>query len=371
MNSNYCMPTRIVMGDDCLSGNRGLLQELGKKALIVTGRHSAKQNGALGDLVKTLEANGQSYGLFDKVMSNPTVDCAFEAAGLCGQEGCDFLVAIGGGSPMDVAKVAAALALNPMAKPAIFSTTFTSALPIVAIPTTAGTGSEVTPNAILTNDAAQTKTSVASPALFPRFAFLDAKYMSSLPRVVTINTAIDALSHSVEGMLTVRSSVISDPLAKASIRAIAECFGPLEGNNPGKEVRQKLLWASTLGGMVIANTGTTAVHAMGYQLTYHKHIDHGRANGLLLGAYLRFVAEKEKAQATNRIGEILAALDLGSLEDFSARLDMLLGPREKVDAAALEGYAEKAFQAKNIANATIKPEKADLLAVLQQSIGEN
>jgi alcohol dehydrogenase class IV len=357
------------MGDDCLSGNRGLLKDLGKKALLVTGSHSAKQNGALGDLVKTLEANGQAYYLFDKVMSNPTVDCVFEAAGLCGQEGCDFLVAIGGGSPMDAAKVAAALAVNPIAKLAIFSTTFTSALPIVAIPTTAGTGSEVTPNAILTNDAAQTKTSVASPALFPRFAFLDATYMSSLPQVITINTAIDALSHSVEGMLAVRASVISDPLAKASIRAIAECFESIAGNKPGKAVREKLLWASTLGGMVIANTGTTAVHALGYQLTYHKHIDHGRANGLLLGAYLRFVAEKEKAQGTNRIGEILAALDLGSLEDFSACLDRLLGPREKVDAAALEGYAEKAFQAKNIANALIKPEKADLLAVLQQSIG--
>jgi alcohol dehydrogenase class IV len=377
MQFTYYMPVRILAGQGCLYENRALLLELGKKALIVTGKHSAKGNGAYDDAVRALEANGQRFFLYDAVMSNPTVDCAFDAAEAAKQEGCDCILAIGGGSPLDIGKAAAALAVNALEKEAIF-TSFSArcvrALPVAAVPTTAGTGSEVTQYAILTNHAGKTKTSIASPALFPRFAFLDAQYTRTLNRTITINTAVDALSHLIEGMLSLRASVLSDGMAKNGIRAIAGCFNilgnpELAGADRGLPLRETLLGASTLGGMVIANTGTTAVHAMGYQLTYFKNIEHGRANGLLLGAFLRFIQEKQTPWGTERINAILTALGMGSIDAFDALLRALLGPVEIYADQELAGYAEGAGKAKNIANCPLVPEKQDILMMLRQSLG--
>ncbi|MDR2535047.1 MAG: iron-containing alcohol dehydrogenase [Treponema sp.] len=363
---NYVMPTRVVMGNGCLWENRNFLKELGKKALIVTGKGSAKTNGSYNDLVKALEANGQTYTLYDQVMSNPTVDCVFEGAAKAKKDGCDCVVAIGGGSPMDAGKVIAGIAVQEVQKREIFTASFTKALPIGAIPTTAGTGSEVTPYAILTNHEAQTKTSIAGTVFFPRFAFLDPVYMQHLSKPITVGTALDALSHAIEGMLSVRASPLSDALAKESISGIADCFPFLEQEKLELQVRQKLLWASTLGGMVIANTGTTGVHAMGYMLTYFKNIDHGRANGLLLGHYLKVLETKDP---TNRVKTILRCLKVETLEDFVMILNRLLGPCEKYDASELEAYAARAVKAKNIANCIIKLEKDELLDIFKRSVG--
>jgi alcohol dehydrogenase class IV len=371
MTYNYYMPTRVLMGDDCVFQNRLLLKELGTRALIVTGKNSARANGSLEDTLKALEANGQSFYLFDKVMSNPAVDCAFEGGAAAKKEGCDFVIAIGGGSPMDAAKAAAALAVKDIPKTQVFNSSYPEALPLAAIPTTAGTGSEVTPYAILTNDGAKTKTSLSSPALFPRLALLDAKYLESLGRTVTINTALDALSHAVEGFLSVRASPLSGAMAKESIRAIAACFGALKSPKPSPEVRRQLLWASTLAGMVIANTGTTAVHALGYQLTYWHNIDHGRANGLLMGEFLKFCGEKEGALTDRRVQDILAALDLESPGAFSRLAADLLGPPERIAAGELESYARRALAAKNIANCYITPEYEDLLRIYTRSLNRD
>jgi alcohol dehydrogenase class IV len=368
--TNYYMPTKVVGGENCIIENSALFKELGTRALIVTGRNSAKKNGSCDDVIKALEANGQAYTLFDQVMANPAIACAFDAAGAAQRDACDFVIALGGGSPMDLGKAAAAIAVNPLPADALFTTPFDKALPVAAVPTTAGTGSEMTQYAILTNDAVQSKSSLSSPLLFPRIAFLDARYLLTLSRNTFINTALDALSHAVEGMLGVRASAFTDAAAKSGVRAFAECLPALKsGSLEDPAVREKLLFAAALDGMVIANTGTTVVHAMGYSLTYFRNVDHGRANGLLLGAYLRFVQRKEKAAGTNRVGGILDALGMESLDEFDAAIDGLLGEREKFTAAEIEQYAETAIHAKHIANSAVRPDKADLLEVLTKSLG--
>jgi alcohol dehydrogenase class IV len=359
------MPTRVIMSDGCIAANGGLMRSLGKKALIVTGRSSARVNGAYADVVDALTANGQDFALYDKVMSNPTVACAYAGAAVAVSEKCDFVIAIGGGSPMDAAKGIAVLAVNKVAPSDIFSVNVINALPIAAVPTTAGTGSEVTQYAILTNDAACTKTSISSPELFPRIAFLDAKYTKSLGKDVAINTAVDALSHAVEGMLSARSSPISDALALDGIELISECFEALESGTLTDSVREKLLLASTLAGMVIANTGTTAVHAMGYSLTYFHDIDHGRANGLTLGYFLEFVSKTEPGLVEN----ILRAMNKKTVADFQKALDMLLGKHEKITAVQIGTYAEKAFNTKNIGNCKVKPSKEELIIILTKAVG--
>jgi alcohol dehydrogenase class IV len=362
---HYYMPTRVVAGERCLLGNRALLTELGEKALIVTGKHSAKANGSLADAEKAIKENGQKRALYDEVMSNPTLDCALEIARTIKDERCDFVLAIGGGSPMDAAKAAAALAAQAVPRDEVFSAAFSKALPVAAVPTTAGTGSEATPYAILTDDAAETKRSIASPAIFPRFAFLDAAYLRGLDKTVLVNTALDAFSHAIEGMLSVRACPISDSLAKESLAIIASHFGAIGQGHPEAKALEELLLASTLAGMVIANTGTTAVHALGYSLTYYKNIDHGRANGLLLARFLTLVEKNRPA----RIAEILACMKMETLANFGAAIDGLLGKRERLSSVEIGNYAKKAMKTGNIANCAPRPTETELAKVLEESLG--
>lgn len=363
MDFQYYMPARIVSGEDCVKKNASLLRTLGKNVLVVTGKSSAK-NGALEDAVFAFNMNGQKYTIYDRVPNNPTVACVEEGARIAREVGADCVVAIGGGSPMDAAKAIAMLARQD-APEGIFAHAITDdILPMAHIPTTAGTGSEVTPYSIITNDEKQTKTSISAPSLFPVYAFLDGKYMASLPQNVTVNTALDELSHAVEGMLSVRATLITDALARESIRLLTGEYDSLLNANYTSQSRQNLLLGSTLAGMVIANTGTTVVHGMGYSLTYFDDVPHGRANGLLLPAFLAECNRK----APQRVGQICDVLGM-DLETFSKKVAALLGKREEYSDTELADFARRASVNKNIKNCTVHFSEEELLRVLKQSLG--
>lgn len=363
MELKYCMPTRVLQGKDCVRANAAEFAAFGKKALIVTGASSAKANGSLADVVAALDSNGQGHALFDRIPANPGVDCVYEGAAAAKAAACDFVVAIGGGSPMDAAKVIALLAKNDIPRDALFGGKYGSEiLPLVCVPTTAGTGSEVTQYAIITNDASETKSGVATPLFFPRLSLLDAKYMESLSRGTMTNTVLDSLSHSIEGIISSRASPITDALAAKAIATIGECLPALADGTLSAEQRERLLLASTLGGVVIANTGTTALHAMGYSLTYFHGIDHGRANGLLLVAYLRFVQKSRP----DLIQAILAPLKMNSLSGLKFMIERLLGEREKISADEMAKFADKAIASKNMANCAVVPTADDLVAIFSE-----
>jgi len=391
MNLNYLMPTRILMGKNCLVEQRGLIAQLGKKALIVTGRHSARINGAFDDAVKVLNDNGQDHVLFDQVMSNPTDTCVYEAGALARKTNCDFVFALGGGSSMDAAKAAAALAINDISKEEMFGLSFKSALPIAALPTTAGTGSETTPYSVLVDtteadgktpkSGGPVKRSVGSPLLFPRFAFLDAKYMLGLNRDLTVNTAIDALSHAIEGMLTRRANYLSDVLARQGIAMIMDCVEALLAfpEDPlafPPELREKLLLASSIAGMVISQSGTAVPHSMGYMFSLNWGTDHGRANGLLMKSFLSWCREKEQALCKTsvepRIPGLCAALGM-ELEPFFDMLEKLLrlsvgspGQREKASEAELAAWCSQPM--KNAANTYIQPSQEEIARMFRESV---
>jgi alcohol dehydrogenase class IV len=388
MNLTYLMPVRVIMDEDCLFKNRSLLAELGKKAFIVTGRNSARANGAYDDAVRALEANGQGHVLFDRVMSNPTESCVYQAAGECKKERCDFVLAIGGGSPMDAAKAIAVLAVNDIPREKLFSRAFTSALPIAAAPTTAGTGSETTPYSVLVDTGSPDesrfpdgrgaapgpfKRSVGSPLLFPRFAFLDVQYTFGLGRDNTVNTAIDALSHAIEGMLCVRANYLSDMLAREAITLILDCFDsliafPTDPRSLPAAVREKLLLASSIAGMVISQSGTSVVHSMGYMFTLNWGTDHGRANGLLMKSFLAWCRAREKADpsVSPRIPALCSALGM-DLERFCGALETLLGNREKASAAELDTWG--ATSMKNAANTYIQPTQEEIAGMFRDAVG--
>lgn len=361
---SYYMPTRIICGRDCVKSEAETFKQLGTHALIVTGKSSAK-NGALTDLSEALDRIGIEYTLFDRVTPNPTLGCIREGVALVVSSGADFIVAIGGGSPMDAAKAIATLALQERSDEEVFQGGFLPlALPMVHIPTTAGTGSEVTQYSIITNDFAKTKTSISSAAMFPRIAFLDGKYMKDLPKNITVNTAIDAFSHAAESLLSRASSPMSEMNAKEALKilypVLKKTDGPLSLSD-----RDALLYGSTLAGIAIAQSGTTAVHGLGYCLTYFRHIDHGRANGLLLRETFRLCEEKQ-IKELRFIEEACGE----SVQSISDTIDSLLGKREKIGREELLDFAKRSETNKNVKKSVYEPSAAEIERIFLRSFEE-
>ncbi len=367
MNYEYYMPTRIISGEDCIIGNPEAFGSNGQTALIVTGQRSAKANGALADVESALEKQNIEYYIYDKVMSNPTVECAYEGAEIAKKVGANFVVVIGGGSPMDAGKAIALLAVQDIDEMSLFAGRYEDrSLPVVAVPTTAGTGSEVTQYAVLTDNQDKTKKGIGCQSLFPRVSFLDAKYMKNLSAEITVNTAIDVLSHAMEGMLSVRASTISDSLARESISKVMNYADQLTEAKKSRSIqgidldmRNELLQASCLAGMVIAQTGTIAVHALGYSLTYFKGIDHGRANGLVFSEYLEIVQEKNIELAS----KILIATGFDSVHQFKLFMDKLLGEKETLDFNEISTFAKKAVITKNIPNSQVPIDEQEIIKI--------
>lgn len=364
MDLQFFMPTKIYFGQNTLEQNAAEVKKLGTKALIVTGKNSGRLSGALEEIEKICQNQAIDYTVYPAIENNPSIYTVREAAALAKENQVEMIIGCGGGSPLDAAKAIALLATNNLEDQALFSGHYAKpALPIIAIPTTAGTGSEVTQYAILTDDSLKTKRSIAHPTLFPQVAFLDPSYTVNLPLEITRDTVIDALTHSIEGFLSRRANTTSNLLAKESIKIIGSCLGKLTVL-PEIATREKLLYASMLAGIVIAHTGTTALHSIGYSLTYFKGIPHGRANGVLLVEYLKFIAEDYPKEVT----EVVNLLGLKSIHDLGDILVSFFPPLEDISSEEIQTFIDITMQAKNIHNTLIIPREKDIETILTNSM---
>lgn len=346
----YFMPTKIIAGDNVVSDNPDDLI-LGKKAMIVTGKHSGKKSGALDDVTAVLEQNSVPYLVYDKIENNPSIESTAEGGDAARSFGADFIIAIGGGSPLDAAKAIAVYVVNEPKEGSdfelydIYSGKFKNKpIPMAAIPTTAGTGSEVTPYSILTLHREKNKKSFSSPDVFFKTAFLDGKYIVDLPVQVLRNTAVDALSHLIEGFTNKRSTPASDYIALEGLRVLGNNIEILKDGGPPIELCTDFLWAATLGGMVIAQTGTTIVHSMGYPLTYYKNIPHGMANGLLLGEYMR----RTDLEMPWKTDLYLEALNMDSIDQVCELLKVLLPCDVVFTEEEITEWTKTTIQSKNV-----------------------
>lgn len=360
----YFMPTRMVFGQGVVQ-DAGASLALGKKALIVTGRASARLSGALDDVLAVLPGE---YVIFDRVENNPSVETVIQGGALAKAEGCDYVLAIGGGSPLDAAKVMAVLAVNDAHPLELYQSGWKKrALPIVAIPTTAGTGSEVTQYAVLTIEEEETKRGLGGPDLFPQVAYLDPKYTESLPLDVTVDTAVDALSHLVESYLSKRATAASDLVALQGLALWGTAIPALRQGTVDLQTRDALLLASSLGGIAIAQTGTTLVHALGYSLTYYDGLPHGRANAVCMRAYLEYT----QSVAPEKIDTVLELLELASVRAFGELMEDLFADHIgtlKLNTDTIEGYVKKAMLTNNIKNSLGDPSAEELTKILKTSI---
>lgn len=329
----YFMPTEVLMGESIVSQSGELFKRFGKKALIVTGKHSSKKNGSLDDCCAILSQMGIGYSVFDEVEENPTLETIAKASIQGIKEKTDFIIGIGGGSPLDAAKVIGILIKNPeITIDTIFDVPALSSLEVIAIPTTSGTGSEVTPYAIVTDHRSQTKRNIGHK-VFPALAFLDPSYTYDLPYSITINTAIDAFTHLAEGYLNVNASTFSDTQAEKGLLLFSKSLPALKENQITPEVRADLMIASSLAGFVIAQTGTSLPHGMGYALTYHKGLPHGIANGILFPAYL------ESFKDCSKLNQMLHWLGFSELNQLTTILKSLVQVNINISLEELENYA--------------------------------
>ncbi len=362
---NFYMPTKVIMQDDCVMQNIDLFNEFGKKALIVCGKSSAYKNGAIDDVKKALSSAAIQCVIFDKVENNPGIELAYQGAQFAKTNEIDFVIAIGGGSAMDLGKVIALLARQNIKKENLLNTNYASdVLPIICIPTTVGTGSEVTQYAVLTNNEAQTKSSISSIYLFPKLALLDGKYLKNLPYSATVNTALDALSHAVESMLSKKNSDFINEISVQSVKIIGECLlKPKEKQIPDN-AKKKLLYASMLAGISIANTGTVMLHGMGYNLTYFKNIDHGLANAMLFAEFLRQIQKFDEKFVDN----LMSIMGLANLNEFENTINFLTESDLAITESEVELYTQKAMNAKNFSNCIYNLPKQSIQAIFKKSL---
>lgn len=328
----FFAPTCVYLEKDCVKNHKEELCALGSRAFIVTGHYSSKANGSLQDVLTVLEEASIPYQIYNDIEENPSVETVAKASDIGKAFQANFVIGIGGGSPLDAAKAIALLIANPTeSSDCLYEKKDLKGLPIAAIPTTCGTGSEVTPNAVLTRHAFKTKKSI-SYNLYPDLALIDGKYLTSASSNLLINTAVDALAHCVESRLHAKSNLYNHmfseyglQLWKDTIPALSTIASASEPTSISDlltpDLCEKLMLASTVAGMAIAQTTTSLPHALSYEITYNYGIPHGKACGTFLAAYM----EEYASQQPKDVKKVLDLLGFDSTKTFGTFLRNLLG----------------------------------------------
>lgn len=329
------LPTIVYQEKDCVKNHAKDLASYGRHAFLITGKHSSKKNGALKDVCDALDAEKVSYTVFDEIEENPSVETCQKAAETGLRKKVDFCIGIGGGSPMDAAKAIALLIGNETVDTALFyepEKAGKDAVPVVCVPTTAGTGSEVTPYAILTLHGQHTKKSI-SHRIFPKMALCDASYLAFVPFQTLKNTAIDALAHLIESYLNSNADAYSRMFAEYGLKQWGKVKDALTDLALTEEDFACLMETATIAGMAISHTATSIPHGLSYPVTYELGVPHGAACGIFLPGYL-FFCMKQEAMESKPLSPVITKKDteavfemLGvkGIEEFAKMLYTMLG----------------------------------------------
>lgn len=348
MKIDFHMPVKIISGIGCVKNNSKLFK-LGSHALIVTGRHSAEKSGALADVTDVLGENGIGYTVYNEISENPLLSACFSGGQIARESGADFVIGIGGGSAMDAAKAVAAFAANPgIGEYDLFGGELKPSLPLIEIPTTAGTGSEANWIAVLSLDGKDKKKSFKSLCSFARYAFVDPKYTYSLSYGYTVSTALDAFCHCIESFLSPKSTEITRMMG---VSGAADIWKVLCELSPDKEItpeqRELLINGSCLAGIAINGAGTGFPHPLGYNLTMFKGIPHGRACAVFTGEYVRYNMKTGEGKA---LLEAFAAGIGSSADEIAARIPGMADVNLKLTDEEIVMFIDHVADAGNYAN---------------------
>lgn len=346
--------TKIFKGKGCVKANEKEFA-IGKRCLIVTGRNSAKKSGALYDVTAVLNDLSIPFTVYNGMTENPLIENCVEAADMAREFCADFVIGIGGGSPLDACKAVATFASMPeLDENGLFDPDIKkTALPIIAIPLTAGTGSEVDKNSVLTVNGK--KHTYLDDCVFPVCAFLDPQYLKTLGSNYTVATAIDAFCHCIESYMSPKSTPESEKAALDGGKLIWEAltqndFVPTDDDAAGlsEQTRLSMLEGAALGGIALTTTGTGFTHPLGYELSLKYGIPHGKACGCFTGKYVELNLTTEKGK--ERLGAFASYLGT-TPEMIGAVIPALSDVNLALPEDELERMVNKVSGARNYVNA--------------------
>ena len=355
---NFRAAGEITFGSGSIGDAGAIIKRHGGKKILMVVDSGFARNGPLEKVTGALQREKLPFVIFDGVEPEPRLEVADRCGGLARKERCDFVLGVGGGSAMDTAKAAAVLAtnegrardfqgLNKVPK---------AGLPKGMVPTTAGTGSEVTFTAVFINEEEKKKAGINSPFLYPEMSILDPELTLGLPAAVTAFTGMDALTHAVESYTSKAASPMSEMFSEEAIRRIGKSLRQAVDQGSDLDARTHMLFGSLLAGVGLANAGVTAAHSLAYPLGGAYRVPHGVANALLLPAVMEFNAfsSLEKfARIAEMLGEKVEGLSVREAAVLAVetvkRLAKDLGVPQRlsdlgIPETAIPGMAEEAMK---------------------------
>lgn len=379
--ANFAIPTHVLVGDNALSEATPYFREYGKRAFIVTGKHVGK-SPMIAMLQKVLEENYIAYYVYSEITGEPTDKMIEEGVELYRQTECDFCIGIGGGSPLDSAKAIAAMAVNPGKIADYNGKTITGKVPpIVAIPTTAGTGSEATKFTIVTDQEKDIKMLLKGDCLVPDLAIINSDFTMDMPKSVTSATGLDALTHAVEAYTSVKAFSLTDTYAISAVKRIMKYLPIAYTNGYDTKAREEMALAAFEAGVCINNSSVTIVHGMSRPIGALFHVPHGLSNAMLIkeclsfaldGAYDRFAdlgraigvasdadSDKEAAEKLiEQIDQLCKICEVPTLREF--------GVTEKDFAEQIEKMSEDAIASGSPGNTRKAVTKEDCMKIYRR-----
>lgn len=291
MTFNFTTAPRTIIGEGALNVAAPYIKELGKKALIVTGKIITK-TGLVAQVQDVLKAQGIDSVVFNDLPGEPTDIMIYAGVDVFKKEACDFIIGLGGGTPLDSAKAIAAMAVLPGKLIDYFGKELKGNFaPLVLIPTTAGTGSEATKYFVFTDTGTDAKLLYKSEDLLPKIAVIDYTYTMSSPVSVTTNTGMDALTHAIESFTCRKATPVTDLYCIDAIKRIFKWLPVAVKNGSDKTARENLALAAYEAGVAINTSPTTIVHGMSRPIGALFHVPHGISNAMLLTECLKAVMD--------------------------------------------------------------------------------
>ncbi len=373
MNFNLQLMANLKFG-------RGEIQNIGKyaknygsKVLIVTGRNSTKKTGLLDLSITKLIEEGLSVEVFDKVEQNPLTTIAQEGAKVAVEKKCDLVIGIGGGSIMDCAKAIALLALN---KGDVNDYLFgrnqaTTALPILLVPTTCGTGSEANGFSVLTNPTNGDKKSLRGTMLIPQISIIDSTLMETMPKTILASVCFDALCHCIEAYTSKMNQPIIDSMVLYALKLIGSNIQKVYDENLLEKFWDEMTLASTIGGIAIYAAGVTLPHAMEHPVSGLKDVAHGKG----LAAITPKIIEKSIKGCPDRYATISKMLGGNSEEDCAEIVKKILEKIQLtctlrdfgIDESDLEWLSENCMKVSSVSimNHPVKFKREDICKIYE------
>ena len=294
------------------------LRKLGARKVLIVTDEILRELGTLTRIVYSLKAENLEYEIYDKLPTEPTVDFVRDGTRIFKESGCNFILAVGGGTPIDTAKAISVMVTNKGSVEHYLGANKVEiqGIPLATIPTTAGTGSEVTIFTIITDVKTNVKMLIASPHLMPRLAIIDPLLTITMPKGITAATGLDALTHAIEAYVSRKAQLMTDTFALSAIKLLAQNLLKAWSNGSDLEAREKTMLGSYQAGLAFGNASVALVHGMSRPIGAYFHVPHGVSNAALLAQVMEFSLMGNP----KRYAEIAAAMDenIAGLTDMEA-----------------------------------------------------